>query len=680
MLGRRFAFGGDYNPEQWPAEVWPEDVSLMNRAGVNLASVGIFSWARIEPRDGEFDFAWLDEVLELLHAGGVRVDLATATASPPPWLLVKHPEMRPQLEDGTRLSSGSRQAYCPSSPVYRRHAERLVRAIVDRYADHPALELWHVNNEYGCHVSHCYCDASADAFRVFLRDRYGDIDRLNEAWGTAFWSQRYDSFDEILPPRSAPTFKNPTQLLDFDRFSSRELLECYRAEVRVIRERSSVPITTNFMGFFKAVDYWAWAPEVDVVSDDSYPDPADPLAPVFGAMQRDLLRSLGGGKPWLLMEQSPSAVNWRERNAAKRPGQMRAWSYQCVGRGADGILFFQWRQAKAGAEKFHAGMLPHGGTDTRVFREVEALGAELASLASSGLLGSRVEADVAVVFDWDSWWALEQEAAPTRLSYLEGVFSWYRALAAAGVTVDFVRATDDLSAYRLVVVPHLLVAGDRQLEALDAYAAAGGTLIATYQTAVTDEDLHIRTGGYLGVLQDTLGLWVEEFTPPAAPDLAARGGTPPPALAVEGDVLGGRAEAGLWAEVVRVTAARVEAAFVGGVEAGRPAVTSNARGAGSAWYVATQLSDDALLHLVLHLAELAGVERLPRVDGVEFVRRGGLLVAVNHGEEAVTLDEPGEDVLTGAPGRELELGPQGVAILRQAHCGDLDGTRRARLE
>nr|WP_286344520.1 beta-galactosidase [Frondihabitans sucicola] len=346
--------------------------------------------------------------------------MATATASPPPWLALKHPEMLPVTVEGVVLSSGSRQAYCPSSPVYRRYAARLVSAIVARYAAHPALDLWHVNNEYGCHVSHCYCDASAAAFRRWLADRYETVEALNEAWGTAFWSQRYDSFDEILPPRAAPTFRNPTQLLDFDRFSANELLECYRAEVAIIRASSDVPVTTNFMGFFKGADYWAWAREVDVVSDDSYPDPADPVSPVYAAMQRDLLRSVGSGRPWLLMEQSPGAVNWRERNAAKAPGQMRAWSYQCVGRGADGILFFQWRQAKAGAEKFHAGMLPHGGTDTRVFREVESLGAELAALSSAGLVGERVEADVAIVFDWDSWWALEQEAAPARLSYVEG--------------------------------------------------------------------------------------------------------------------------------------------------------------------------------------------------------------------------------------------------------------------
>ncbi|MDN4612828.1 beta-galactosidase [Leifsonia sp. F6_8S_P_1B] len=664
VLAGGFAYGGDYNPEQWAPEVWRNDVELMNRAGVNLVSVGIFSWARIEPREGEFDFAWLDEVLDLLHAGGVRVDLATATASPPPWLAIAHPEVLPVTAEGVTLSSGSRQAYCPSSPVYRRYAARLVEAIVERYADHPVLELWHINNEYGCHVSHCYCDASAAAFRRWLEAKYTTVDALNDAWGTAFWSQHYDSFDEVLPPRAAPTFRNPTQLLDFDRFSSDELLDCFRMEKAIIRSRSSVPVTTNFMGFFKPADYWAWAQEVDVVSDDSYPDPADPRSPVYAAMQRDLMRSLGGGAPWLLMEQSPGAVNWRERNAAKLPGQMRAWSYQSIARGADGILFFQWRQAVAGAEKFHSGMVPHGGTDTRVFREVEQLGGELRALSTRpGLLGARVPAQVAIVFDWDSWWAVEQEASPARTSYLEEVFSWYAALAAAGVTVDFVRAGGDLTGYRAVVAPTLFVAGDPALEALDRFARDGGTLVVGFLTGVLDPHLHVRTGGYLGPLRDTLGVWIEEFAPPAAPDLAATGGGEPPAVAVRGDVIGGAASAAQWAEYVRAEAAEVEAVFDHGPLSGHPAITRRSHGEGSAWYIATRLDPEPLARLLDAVLTAASVERRPSIAGVELVQRGDVLAAINHSPSPVTLDLPGTDLLTGASATGLELGPQGVALI-----------------
>ena len=532
-------YGGDYNPEQWPREVWDEDVTLMQRAGVNLATVGVFSWARLEPRPGEYDFAWLDDVLDTLHAGGVRVDLATATASPPPWLAARHPETLPVTEDGVRLAVGSRQQYCPSSPVYRERARELVTRLVERYAGHPALELWHVNNEYGCHVSHCYCDVSAAAFRTWLAAKYGTVDELNRAWGTAFWSQRYDSFDEVRPPSAAPTFKNPTQLLDFDRFSSDELLACYRSEVEVIRAGSDVPITTNFMGFFKPVDYWKWAREVDIVSDDTYPDPADPLSPAYAGMVRDLMRSLGGGDPWLLMEQSPSAVNWRARNAPKAPGQMRAWSYQSIARGADGILFFQWRQSAAGSEKFHSGMVPHGGTDTRVWREIEQLGTELRSLSAGtgddAVAGTRVASSVAIVLDWDSWWAIEQPASPASVSYLEVLFAWHRAFTSLGLVVDFVRADGDLSSYGVVVAPALFAATDAQLENLVAFAESAGVLLVGFGTGITDEHLHVRLGGYLGEpLRRALGVWIEEFAPPAAPDLRAIGGGAPPLVGLDG--------------------------------------------------------------------------------------------------------------------------------------------------
>jgi beta-galactosidase len=659
-------YGGDYNPEQWPQEVWDDDVRLMNRGGINLATVGVFSWALLEPRPGEYDFEWLDQVLDGLHAGGVRVDLATATASPPPWLAAKHPETLPVTADGVRLSVGSRQQYCPSSPVYRERALRLVERIVERYSEHPALELWHVNNEYGCHVSHCYCEVSAAAFRVWLHAKYGTIDTLNRTWGTAFWSQRYDSFDEITPPRTAPTFGNPTQLLDFDRFSSDELLACYLAEVDVIRSRSAVPITTNFMGFFKPVDYWRWAPHVDVISDDTYPDPADPAAHEHAAMVRDLMRSLGGGAPWLLMEQSPGAVNWRSRNAAKAPGQMRAWSYQAVARGADGVLFFQWRQSAAGSEKFHSGMVPHGGTDTRIWREIEQLGAELQQLSRGepAIAGTRVPAGVAIALDWDSWWAVEQPASPTTVSYLETIAPWHQALTTLGLAVDFVRADSDLSAYRLVIAPTHFVATDTQIRNLAAFADAGGTLIVGFGTAITDENLHIRLGGYLGEpLRRALGIRIEEFAPPASPERHAGA---PPTVSLSGDIFAGHTVGSVWGEYVRVDDAETLAVFTAGALSGWPAVTRRATGDGSAWYVATLVETAALRLLVTRAVADAGIDLPPSAcegDGVEVVRRGEVVFVMNHGSVDAEVRIDGTDLLTGAKAAGLVLPPQGVAIV-----------------
>lgn len=622
-------FGGDYNPEQWPESTWLEDFELMKTAGVNLVSLGIFSWSYLEPREGEFEFDWLDRVMDGLHAAGVQVDLATATAAPPPWLTHKYSEVLPVTEDGVVLSVGSRQQYCPSSSTYRRLAKRLTAKIIERYASHPALAMWHVNNEYGCHVSRCYCDVSAAAFRGWLETRYGSIEKLNLAWGTAFWSQRYSSFEEIYPPRAAPTFRNPTQLLDFDRFSSDELLSLYQTEADLARIATpEIPITTNFMGFFKGVDYWSWAQHVDIVSNDSYPDPVDPMSPAYGAMTHDLMRSLRQGEPWLLMEQSASAVTWRERNSPKLPGQMRAWSMQALARGAEGILFFQWRQSTSGAEKFLTGMLPHGGKETRVFKEVSALGNELALLGD--LSGSRVDAKVAIVFEWDSWWALEQNAVPAKLSYVDGIFAWYRSLYERNVVVDFVKADQDLSKYEAVIVPTLFAASTSALENLARYAASGKQLLVTYLTGITDESIRVSSTGYLGELQNTLGLSVEEFVPPAAPDLRVQGGGTPPKLSLQGRYVG---EAELWAEVVGVTDAEVLATFDRGQCDGLPAITRKL----GAWYCATQPSETVrgeLLEDILKAAEIT----FDKADAlVEAVTRGQHRFVIDHGNQTVSV-------------------------------------------
>lgn len=625
-------YGGDYNPEQWERSVWDDDIALMQQAGVTLVTVGVFSWAWLEPREGEFDFEWLDDIIERLHAADIRVDLATATASPPPWLTTRYPDALPVDEHGRTLSPGSRQHYCPSSPDYRRLAARLVGTLVERYAEHPAIALWHVNNEYGCHVSRCYCDESGRAFRRWLAARYGDIATLNEAWGTAFWSQRYSDFDEILPPRAAPTWRNPGQLLDFERFSSDELLECYRAEVDIIRRLvPSAVVTTNFMGLFRGVDYWRWAAEVDVVSDDAYPDPNDPESPIRAAMTRDLMRSLRGGQPWMLMEQSTSAVNWRPVNARKRPGQMRALSMQAIARGADAVMFFQWRQSDRGAERFHSGMLPHAGTSSRIWREVEQLGHELEDL--SAVAGTTVESTVAIVLDWDSWWSLDQQAMPSTIDYPELVYRWYRALHGMGVAVDFIPTGPVPERYRRVIVPALFCVSDEDLRSLAAVVDRGDHLIVSFLTGTTDLTGRVRRGGYLGSLADVLGVRVEEF----APMPQQTGGIWPVAVALKGSDYEG-VSASLWAEDVVVTDAEVVARLGGGELAGAPAITGRAVAEGSATYVATQLDADGL-HRVLESVGVAPriVEIHPVGAIVDLSRRGEQEYLVNLSDHAVSV-------------------------------------------
>jgi beta-galactosidase len=657
------AYGGDYNPEQWPESAWPEDAELMRQAGVNLVSLGVFAWAKLEPRPGEYDFGWLDQVIELLHAQGVKINLATATASPPPWLARLHPESLPITADGVTLWPGSRQQYCPHSSAYRERAAALVERLAERYRDHPALVMWHINNEYACHVSECFCETSAAAFRAWLQRRYGSVEALNQAWGTAFWSQHYAEWDEINPPRSAPTFINPTQQLDWRRFSSDSLLECFEIERAILkRVTPDVPITTNFMGFFKPLDYWAWAAREDVVANDSYPEPHDPKSIAGAAMAYDLMRSLRGGQSWLLMEQVTSQVQWRPRNPLKRPGQMRLLSYQAVARGADGVMFFQWRASLAGAEKFHGAMLPHGGTDTRVWREVAELGGELAQLAH--LRDTRVPAEVAILFDWNSWWALELECRPSSdITMLRQVESYYEVLYRRNIPVDFLPPGGDLSRYRAVLVPNLYIADEAVGASLERFVRGGGVVVMSPLSGIADARDHIYPGGYPAPFRKLLGLTVEEFDPyPLGHSNQLR------------TTDGARFDTQLWSDIIALEGAQAVAEYEADFYAGRPAITRHSVGAGQSYYLSTCLGADGMAWLLDRALGEAGVlPLLAAPDGVEVSRRTDgtqqFTFVLNHNDHAVDIDlpMPARDLLGGQARLErLSLGAYGAAILTAA--------------
>lgn len=633
-------FGGDYNPEQWPRATWPEDIALMRRAGVNLVTVGVFSWATLEPTPGAREYAWLDEVLGLLHEAGIAVDLAAPVASPPPWLGLKHPETLPVDRDGVRLAAGSRNQFSPSSRVYREHALTLTRDLAARYAAHPAVRMWHVGNEYG-QVDHG--DEAAREFRLWLRERYGTIDALNEAWGTAFWSQRYAAFDEILPPRRAPYLINPTQSVDFRHFSSDQLLRCFTELRDAIRAAGATqPVTTNFMGFFALADYRPWADAVDVISDDQYPDPADPNAPADIALVQDLMRSLGDGRPWLLMEQSVSATSWRPHNLPKSPARARLDSLQAVARGADGVCYFQWRQSRSGAERFHSAMLPHAGADTEVFEGVVRQGEDLRRLRP--VAGGRIEADTAILFDWNSWWHADEPARPTsRLDTVAEVTRWYRPLWRRGVAVDVVGPHSDLSGYRTILLPHSYIVTAGTAGALRRAVAAGAHVVVGPFSGVADERGHILTGRAPVRLRDLVGVSGEEWG--GLPD------EPTPLDVVAGlrvDAGGSAAvhTASVLGEKLRTDGAEVLATFATGDLAGRPVVTRNTVGAGAAWYVGAVV-DDGLLSAVLDaaLAQAGVAGTLPGLPaGLEAVRRGDGLFLLNHGDETVQAAVPGVHV------------------------------------
>jgi beta-galactosidase len=653
------AFGCDYNPEQWDPAVWREDVALMREAGVDLVAINVFGWAALQGPDGAYDFAALDEVVELLHGAGIRVNLGTGTASPPPWLTTRHPEILPVVEDGTTRYPGGRQAWCPSSPTFRRYALALVEAVAERYGEHPAVELWHVSNELGCHNAHCHCDESTRAFRRWLRERHGTIDELNRAWGTGFWSQRYTDWDEILTPKLTISSRNPGQVLDFHRFSSDELLGYYRAEVEAIRRHSAIPITTNFMvtAHIRNLDYWSWAADMDVVANDHYLDhrlgePRTELA--FAA---DLTRGLAGGDPWLLMEHSTGSVNWQPVNVAKEPGQLLRNSLAHVARGADGVCFFQWRASLQGSEKFHSALVPHAGTDSGLWREVVELGRIVGALDE--VAGARVQADVALLFSWESWWASDAENRPTHaIEYLDQVHALYNALHDLGVGVDVVRPGADLTGYRLVVVPGLHLVSDDEAAALDAAVASGTHALVTFYSGIVDEHDRVRPGGYPGVWRDLLGIRVEEFAPVE----------PGTAIALESG-----AAASLWADRLEATDAAVLDRFADGPAAGRPAVTrrDGADGAGDAWYLGTLLERDDLRDLVGRVVDGAGAASAPGASAdVEITRRTAgertWRFVVNHGADAVEVDARGTELVTGSvvDGR-LSVPAGAVRVIRE---------------
>jgi beta-galactosidase len=655
-------YGGDYNPDQWPESVWEEDIKLMQDAGVNMVSLAIFSWAKIEPRQGEFHFDWLDKIMNMLHNGGIHIDLATATAAPPPWLAKKYPESMPMNMQGQTLYPGSRQGYCPHSSAYQDGVATLVTKMAERYGSHPGLSMWHINNEYACHIAESFTPAGTAAFRVWLEAKYKSIDALNHAWGTAFWSQRYDAWDEVHPPRLSPTFLNPTQQLDWKRFSNDALLKLFKIEVDILRRITpEVPVVTNFMGFFKATDYWTWAPLEDVVSEDCYPDPMDPNTHIDTAMRYDLMRSLRYGQPWILMEQTPDKVNWRGKNALKKPGQMRLWSYQAVSRAANGVMFFQWRAAKAGAEKFHGAMVPHAGEDSRIFREIKQLGKELELLSEVTM--STNQADVAMVFDWDNWWVLEQDSHPSSdLSMMSQVSAYYRALHRKNITVDFVPSTMTaglLKTYKLVIVPNLYLTRPGVAEAFELFVRDGGVVLIAPFSGIADENDHIWLGGYPGPFRKLLGIRIEEHE--------AMTGANRVITEDEEDFV-----CETWRDSIALEGAELVARFSQDHYAEQPAITHNCFGKGGAYYVGTVLKPDGLDWLMTHVLAEADVRpALQAPNGVEVLVRKGpageYLFLLNHNAEtaAVNLPRPMTDMLTGKMlNRTAGVPAYGVLVLK----------------
>ncbi len=581
MLNLKFPYlfyGGDYNPEQWDEIIWDQDIRLMKKAGVNLVSLGIFSWSHLQPNENTFTFKWLDTIMTKLNDAGIFINLATPTAAQPAWLSQKYKEILPVNEYGIRLSYGSRQSYCPNSPVYKEFSSQIVRKLADRYKEHPGLILWHVNNEYACHNSECYCDVCITQFRKWLIKRYHTVDALNLAWGASFWSQKYYKWEEIILPKATTTAKNPGQVLDYKRFMSESHLKNYIMERDIIKKYTpNIPVTTNFLPGFKNLNYFKWAHEIDFISYDSYPDPAPGFKPSDPAMLHDLYRGLKHGKFFFIMEQAPNQVQWRDVNVCKPPGMMRLLSYQAIAHGANAILFFQWRQSRFGAEKFHSAMIPHNGrTDNRISKEVGMLGKELKKLEV--LLDTHCISDVAIIFDYENWWSVENHMNPSnRIKYPEQIGYWYEQFYNKNISIDFVPQGMNLSQYKIVLAPLMyMVHPDAEKPILE-FVKKGGIFITTFFSGVVDGTDTLFPQGSPGPLQDVLGIEVEEF--------AVMGRQMKNSIKANNTKI--IYDTSLWCDIIKLKTAVSLAQFEEDYFAGAPAVTVNGYGMGKAFYFAS---------------------------------------------------------------------------------------------
>jgi beta-galactosidase len=677
VIDSKILYGGDYNPEQWPRAVWEEDYAAFDLASIDTLTLNVFSWATLQPDEDTYDFAQLDEIVARAEAGGRGIVLATSTGALPPWLAHRHPEVERTDFQGRRHVYGQRHNACPSSPVYRRLSAELAGRIAERYAGTPGLVAWHVGNEYGGFDGGCWCGLCAAGFRDWLRDRYGTLGRLNEAWNATFWSHTFTDWEQIVPPNMlSEHWRGPDHTafqgitLDYRRFMSDAMLANYRDEKARIREHdATTPVTTNFMGMFRPIDYHRWAQDLDFASWDNYPPGQREHARM--ALAHDLMRGLKDGAPFWVMEQTPTITASRDVNPVKRPGVLRLWSWQAVAHGADAVLYFQMRQSKGASEKYHGAVLDHAGrTDTRSFREIAGLGAELAGLGDA-VLGARTPARVALLFDWDSWWTAEMTDGFNRhVKYPAVVLAYYRALWSAGTQVDVVPVRADLSRYDVVVAPLLHLLKDDVAERLEAVVRRGGSLLTTFWSGRADEDDNAYLMDAPGPLGRVLGVRVEET------DSAEPGVVNPVTLCDERGELVSAAE--LVFEVLVPEGAEVVGTYGAEFYAGAPAVTRHqpdGSAGGAAWYVATGLDDagvDWVVRRVLDrhglvgpYADVADVELAVRSkDGVRFA------FVLSHATERVevTAHASGVDLLTGRvvrQGETLLLDPTDVVLLRE---------------
>jgi len=604
--------GGDYNPDQWQdtPEIWDEDMRLMKLSGCNAMSVGIFSWAALEPEEGRYTFGWLDSIMDKLAENGAYAVLATPSGSKPAWMSAAYPEVCRMRADGTRDPHAGRHNHCRTSLVYRERCVAINTELATRYKDHPALLVWHVSNEYN--GGDCLCPLCLGGFRGWLRSRYhNDLDALNRAWWTGFWSHTFTAWDQIVPvDRSIHGL-----MLDWKRFLTHQTIDFFKTESAPLYAHTpGVPVTANFMGLSPTLDYWAFAREVDVISWDSYPRWHDTQDDVHIAAQtaliHDMNRSMKGGKPFMLMESVPSFPTRPDTRKRKRPGMNLLSSLQAVAHGSDTVQYFQWRKGRGGSEKFHGAVVDHvGHENTREFRDVAEVGRALKKL--DAVVGATVRPEVALIFDWENRWAMESAIAlGGNVKYADTCHAHYRPFWEAGVPVDILDETGDFSPYTLLIAPMLYMLRPGVSERIAQFVQNGGTVVTTYWSGIVDEHDLCYLGGFPGGgLREVLGIWDEEIDSLQPFDRNAL-------VPVAGNALGlsGSYEAFDLCSVIHAEGAQVLATYGSDFYAGQPALTVNPFGKGAAYYVAARTEGRFLSDLYTRLVADLGICRALDAD------------------------------------------------------------------
>ncbi|GFP75692.1 beta-galactosidase [Clostridium fungisolvens] len=635
-------YGGDYNPDQWPEEVLEEDIRLFKKADINVVTLPVFSWAKLQPSEEVYDFQWLDKIMDKLAENGLYVCLATSTAAQPAWMSKKYPEMLPVDFDGRKRKHGGRVNFCPTSEIYKDMSTKLTRKLAERYKDHPSLLLWHIGNEYG---NYCYCDHCEEQFRIWLKKRYGTIENLNRAWNMSFWGHTVYEFDEIVVPsgisemwrdngRDRSNFQGIS--LDYHRFMSEAIFKCYLEEYKIIKEITpDLYVTTNLMGTFKPLDYFKWAEKMDVISWDNYPQLIDPM--YVTALRHDLMRGLKDGKPFMLMEQTPSQQNWQPYNGLKRPGVMRLQSYQAVAHGADTVMFFQLRRSIGACEKYHGAVIEHvGHENTRVFRECTKLGEELNALKDK-IIDSRIEAKVAIVFDWENWWAVELSSGPTiELNYIKQIEKYYKAFHDKNIAIDFVKSEADFSKYDVVIAPLLYMVKKGVADNIENFVENGGTFITTFFSGIVNENDLVTLGGYPGELRKVLGIWVEEIDA-LFPHMKNSIKVVNKAINLSNEY-----SCGMLCDILHLEGAEAIALYGSDFYKDSPVLTENKFGKGKAYYIASDPEELFIKDFIGHVCNEKNISSsFENIEGVEITERvkhdRKYIFILNHNEYSVEL-------------------------------------------